>query len=74
MGDQRKRQRTESLIKISTQKKESKLRYEEANSHIKSGNLEKAIFSYNKVIKFYLICSSNTEFHSAFLENCIPHD
>lgn len=49
MAEQRKRQRTESMIKLSNQKKESKLRYEEAMSHIKSGNLEKAILSYNKV-------------------------
>ncbi|RZC35819.1 hypothetical protein BDFB_008787 [Asbolus verrucosus] len=49
MADQRKRQRTESMIKLANQKKESKLWYEEANSHIKVGNLSKAIFSYNKV-------------------------
>lgn len=57
MSEQRKRQRTESLIKLLNQQKESKLRYEEANSHIKNGNLEKAIFSYNKVIKVWNIAT-----------------
>ncbi|XP_044267653.1 outer dynein arm-docking complex subunit 4 isoform X2 [Tribolium madens] len=51
MADERKRQRTESMIKLANQKKESKLWYEEANSHIKVGNLAKAIYSYNKALE-----------------------
>nr|CAI5855385.1 unnamed protein product [Callosobruchus analis] len=50
MGEQ-KRQRSESVIKLLNQRKESKLWYEEANSHIKSGNWEKALHSYNKAIE-----------------------
>ncbi|KAK9888480.1 hypothetical protein WA026_000731 [Henosepilachna vigintioctopunctata] len=51
MSDQRKRQRTESMAKAISQKKESKLWYEEANSHVKVGNLEKAVSSYNKALE-----------------------
>ncbi|CAH1992120.1 unnamed protein product [Acanthoscelides obtectus] len=50
MGDQ-KRQRSESVIKLLNQRKESKLWYEEANSHIKSGNWEKALHSYNRAVE-----------------------
>lgn len=49
MDEKRKRQRTESMSKAINQKKESKLWYEEANSHVKAGNLEKAVTAYNKV-------------------------
>lgn len=49
MSEQRKRPRTMSVVKLSNQKKESKQRYEEANSHVKNGNLDKAIFSFDKV-------------------------
>lgn len=47
---QRKRQRTESMIKLLNQRREARLWYEEANSHTKAGNLEKAIESYKKVV------------------------
>lgn len=49
MSEQRKRPRTLSVVKLSNQKKESKQRYEEAKSHIKTGNLDKGIFSFDKV-------------------------
>ncbi|CAG9823647.1 unnamed protein product [Phaedon cochleariae] len=49
MREMKKRQRTPSMVKLSNQMKESKLWYEEANSHVKTGNLDTAITAYNKV-------------------------
>ncbi|KAK9737239.1 hypothetical protein QE152_g10912 [Popillia japonica] len=45
----RRRSRSESMIKIEQQKKQSKLWFEEANNQVKSDNLEKALTSYSKV-------------------------
>lgn len=45
----RRRSRSESMIKLEQQKKEAKIWYEEANTHVKSGNLLKAQLCYDKV-------------------------
>lgn len=45
----KRRGRSESMIKLANQQKESKLWHEEANSQVKAGNLIKALYSYNKV-------------------------
>lgn len=37
------------MIKLEQQKKEAKVWYEEANTHVKSGNLLKAQSCYDKV-------------------------
>ncbi|KAF7269624.1 hypothetical protein GWI33_017349 [Rhynchophorus ferrugineus] len=49
MGDSRKRQKNKSS-KL-TKKKESKLWHEEANSHLKSGNLGKSLLCYDKALE-----------------------
>lgn len=49
MTDNRRRGRSESIIKLALQRKESKLRYEEANCHVKGDNFFKALESYSKV-------------------------
>lgn len=41
--------RSPSVIQAENLKKEAHLWYEEAKCHIKAGNLQKALFSYNKV-------------------------
>lgn len=56
MSEQRKRPRTMSVVKLSNQMKESKQRSEEANSHIKNGNLDKAIYSFDKVNIYCFNC------------------
>ncbi|XP_017778152.1 PREDICTED: tetratricopeptide repeat protein 25 isoform X1 [Nicrophorus vespilloides] len=48
---EKKRGRTASVLHVVHQKKESKLRYEEANCHAKSGNLLKAVFAYTKALE-----------------------
>lgn len=43
------RQRRGSAAQEENQKQEAQLFYEEANCHIKAGNIEKAVGSYTKV-------------------------
>lgn len=45
----KRRGRSESMIKLANQMKESKVWYEEANSQMKTENLPIALSSYNKV-------------------------
>lgn len=45
----RRRGRSESIIKLLKDKKESKVRYDEAVAHDKTGNNPKALESYNRV-------------------------
>lgn len=49
----RRRSRSESMIKLEQQKKEAKVWFEEANVHVKLGNLLKAQHCYQKVSKCF---------------------
>lgn len=52
----RRRGRSDSMIKLLKERKESKLRYDEAISHGRTGNYDKALKAYNRVsILFILI-------------------
>lgn len=53
MSTQR-RGRSESIIKIIKERKESKLLYYEAVAHNRSGNYEKAVNAYSRVSFIYL--------------------
>lgn len=65
----RRRGRSDSMIKLIKERKESKLRYDEAVAHDKSGNYMKALESYNRVRKcttFYpsLYIPSDSQAHT----------
>lgn len=67
MGGGRRRSRSESMIKLEQQKKQSKLWFEEANNQVKADNLEKAVISYSKVsnrVLFSFLVSTNIFFLS----------
>ncbi|GJQ83529.1 hypothetical protein Trydic_g10881 [Trypoxylus dichotomus] len=49
MGGGRRRSRSESMIKLEQQKKQSKVWFEEANNQVKADNLERAVISYTKI-------------------------